>query len=75
LLATNYILTFSPTIGFSVAEAKQARQVTIIGEGISPTDQQALQNSGTQVEVLAGDPYTIEAKLNERIRAGRAFGG
>jgi hypothetical protein len=75
LLAANYILTFSPTVGFSVAEAKQARQVTIIGEGISPTDQQAIQSSGAQIEVLAGDPYTIEAKLNERIRTGRAFGG
>ena len=75
LLATNYILAFSPTIGFSVAEAKQARQVTIIGEGISPADQQAIQSSGTQVELLSGDPYTLEAKLTERIRTGRAFGG
>jgi hypothetical protein len=75
LLATNYILTFSPTVGFSVAEAKQARQVTIIGEGISPADQQAIQSAGAQVEVLTGDPYSIEARLNERIRTGRAFGG
>jgi hypothetical protein len=75
LLAANYILTFSPTVGFNVAEAKQARQVTIIGEGISPADQQAIQSAGAQVEVLAGDPYTLEAKLNERIRIGRAFGG
>jgi hypothetical protein len=75
LLASNYILTFSPTIGFSVAEAKQARQVTIIGEGISQADQQAIQSAGAQVEVLSGDPYTLEAKLAERIRTGRAFGG
>ncbi len=74
LLATNYILTFSPTVGFSVDEAKQARQVTIIGEGISPADRQAIQDAGTQVEVLAGDLYAIEAKLNERIRTGRGFG-
>jgi hypothetical protein len=58
-----------------VAEAKQARQVTIIGEGISPADQQAIQSAGAQVEVLTGDPYSIEARLNERIRTGRAFGG
>ncbi len=75
LLALNYILTFSPTIGFSVEEAKKARQVTIIGEGISPADQQAIRNSGSQVEVLTGDPYEIEARLNARIQAGRAFGG
>jgi hypothetical protein len=75
LLALNYILAFSPTVGFSLEEAKQARQVTIIGEGISLADQQALRNAGAQVEVLAGDPYEIEARLNARIRAGRAFGG
>jgi hypothetical protein len=75
LLAANYILTFSPTVGFSVAEAKQSRQVTIIGEGISAADQQAIQSAGAQVEVLTGDPYTIEAKLNERIHSGRSFGG
>jgi hypothetical protein len=75
LLATNYILTFSPTIGFSVEEAKQARHVTIIGEGISPADQQAIRNAGSQVEVLAGDPYQLEALLNNRIRSGRGFGG
>jgi hypothetical protein len=68
-------LTFSPTVGFSVEDAKKARQVTIIGEGISPTDQQAIRNSGSQVEVLTGDPYEIEARLNARIQAGRAFGG
>lgn len=75
LLAANYILTFSPTVGFSVAEAKQAQYVTILGEGISTADQQAIQTAGAQVEVLSGDPYTLEAKLNERIRTGRGFGG
>jgi hypothetical protein len=75
LLATQYILTFSATVGFSVEEAKQARQVTIVGEGISAADQQALRNAGCQVEVLAGDPYELEAKLAARIRAGRGFGG
>ncbi|MFN8459184.1 MAG: hypothetical protein U0401_31800 [Anaerolineae bacterium] len=75
LLTIQYMLTFSATAGFSVEEAKQARQVTIIGEGISPADQQALRNAGCQVELLAGDPYDLEAKLAARIRAGRGFGG
>jgi hypothetical protein len=75
LLAMDYILAFSVTVGFDVEEAKQARQVTIIGEGISAVTQQAIRNSGSQVEVLAGDAYDIEAELNARIRAGRAFGG
>jgi hypothetical protein len=74
LLATDYILNFSVTVGFSVAEAKQARQVTIIGEGVSEAEQQALKSSGSEVEVLAGDAYDVEAKLNARIQAGRAFG-
>jgi hypothetical protein len=74
LLAVDYILAFSPAVGFSVEEAKQARQVTIIGEGISPTEQQAITDSGSQVEVLTGDAYDIEAKLRARIQTGRAFG-
>jgi hypothetical protein len=74
LLAIDYILTFSVTVGFSVAEAKQAQQVTIIGEGISAEDQEAIRNSGSQVEILTGDAYDIEAELNARVRTGRAFG-
>ena len=74
LLTVDYILAFSVTAGFSLEEAKQARQVTIIGEGISPADQQTLLDSGSEVEVLSGDAYDLETKLNSRIRAGRAFG-
>jgi len=73
LLATNFILHFSVTVGFSVAEAKQARQVTIIGEDISQADQEAIRNAGSEVEVLAGDAYEIEDKLNARIRSGNSF--
>lgn len=75
LLAVDYILAFSVTVGFSPEEAKQARQVTILGSGISPADQQAIRDSGSQVELLSGDAYDIEAELNNRLRAGRAFGG
>ncbi|MBN1217591.1 MAG: hypothetical protein JXM69_01580 [Anaerolineae bacterium] len=74
LLALDYILAFSPTVGFNVAEAKLARQVTIVGEGISQADQQAIEASGSEVETLTGDAYVIEAKLNARVQAGRAFG-
>ncbi len=73
LLATDYILAFSITVGFSVTEAKQARRVTIIGEGINPADQETIRNSGSEVEVLSGDAYDIEAELNNRVRTGRAF--
>lgn len=74
ILAMDYILAFSVTVGFSLAEAKQAQRVTIIGEGISAADQQAIRTSGSQVELLTGDAYDIETKLIARIQAGRAFG-
>jgi hypothetical protein len=74
LLAVDYILHFSATVGFNVAEAKQARHVTIIGEGISQADQQVLRDAGSEVEVISGDSYQIEAELTARLRAGRAFG-
>ena len=74
LLATDFILAFSVTVGFSVEEAQQARRVTIIGEGISDAAQQALKDSGSEVEVLSGDAYDLEAKLDARVQTGRAFG-
>jgi hypothetical protein len=74
LLATNYILKFSVTVGYSLDEAKQARQVTVVGEGISQAQIQALQAAGCKVEVVSGDAYNIEAQLAARIQAGRAFG-
>jgi hypothetical protein len=74
LLAVDYILHFSVTVGFNVTEAKQARHVTIIGEGISQADQQVLRDAGSEVEVMSGDSYQIEAELTARLRAGRAFG-
>jgi len=73
LLATDFVLAFSVTVGFSVAEAKQARQVTILGEGISAAEQEAISSTGSQVEVLAGNPYDIEAELARRVQTGQAF--
>jgi len=75
LLALDYILAFSVTVGFNIDEAKKAQQVTIIGEGIGAEVQQSITATGTQVEHLSGDPYDIETELNDRIRTGRAFGG
>ncbi len=74
LLATDYILKFSPTIGFDVDEAKRAKQVTIIGEGISQAQLQAIRSANSEVEVITGDAYDIEAVLTARILNGRAFG-
>lgn len=74
LLATDFILAFSVTVGFGVEEAKQARRVTIIGEGISDNAQQAIKDSGSEVEILTGDAYDLEAKLDARVQTGHAFG-
>ena len=74
LLAIDYILAYSLTVGFSPEEAKQARQVTIIGEGISQAEIQAIQASGSEVEIISGDSYQIEGQLLARLSAGRAFG-
>jgi hypothetical protein len=73
LLATNFILKFSITAGYSVEEAKKARRVSIIGEGISPAQQQAIRDAGSELEVLAGALYDIEAELQARIESGNAF--
>ena len=74
LLATDYILHFSVTVGFSITEAKQAQHVTVVGEGVSQTAVQVLEAAGCEVEVISGDAYDIEARLLARLRAGRAFG-
>ena len=74
LLAVDYILAFSVTVGFSVDEAKQARQVTIVGADISPADQQAIKDSGSQVEVINSDVYNIEATFKARVQSGQEFG-
>lgn len=74
LVSTNYILAFSVTVGFSVAEAQQARQVTVLGEAASAAELEEIRSSGSEVEKLTGDAYELEATLAERVRAGRAFG-
>ncbi|MDX1521017.1 MAG: hypothetical protein R3264_05285 [Anaerolineae bacterium] len=74
LLAVDYVLQFSSTVGFNLAEAKKAQQVTIIGEGITPAQVQELKDAGCQVDVISGDSYAIEAELISRLNAGRAIG-
>ncbi|HMN29890.1 MAG TPA: peptidoglycan recognition family protein, partial [Caldilineaceae bacterium] len=54
--AVGYITRFRPTVGFSVADAKYAEYVTIVGgeAGISATDEQLLRTHGCQVERIVG---------------------
>jgi len=75
MLSVEFIGAFSVTAGFSVKEAKRAQKVTIIGEGISPADRQAIEAAGAQIESLTGNAYDIDAELAARIQTGRPFGG
>ncbi len=72
-LAGDFILAFSVTAGFSVEEARRAQFVTVVGEGISQADQDAIRASGSQLELLVGDAYAIEEELRARIEFGNAF--
>lgn len=74
LLASDYILNFSITVGSSLAEARQAQQVTVIGSGFNEADLQVLRDAGSQVELIGEDIFTLESLLAERVRTGRAFG-
>jgi hypothetical protein len=66
-LVTDFALFLSGTIGFSTDEAKLAKNVMIIGQGISQSTINEIRDSGSEVEVLAGDAYNIRRILKERV--------
>ncbi len=72
--ARQYIARFTPTIGFSAADAANAQTVTIVGDARAvPADVDAqLQQAGCNVERLNGDQYMVDALLAERVRRGAA---
>jgi len=69
LLALDYLLAVQPTFGFRVEEAQRAQRVLIIGgtEAVSAEAEAALVAAGCEVERIAGDSYTVERLLAERI--------
>ena len=73
-IAMDYLLHFSLPAGFSVEEAKNARLVTIIGEGVSTGSVESLRQNGAKVELLVDGSYALEETLNQRIKNGKAFG-
>lgn len=75
ILALDYIMRFSPAVGFSVAEAKNAQNVTIVGaSAVSPADEQILVSAGCTVRHLAGkDSYAMEQLFAQLIDAGNPF--
>jgi hypothetical protein len=74
IIALDYLLAFSLTAGFSLKAARSARQVTVLGKGITDADVASLREAGCAVERLAGDSFALEVELAERILAGRPFG-
>jgi N-acetyl-anhydromuramyl-L-alanine amidase AmpD len=74
--AIGYISRFRPTIGFTVADARYAEYVTIIGgeAGISAADERYLRTHGCQVERIAGRNEEETGRiLAELVRQGRRF--
>ncbi len=63
-----YIKKYTPTIGFSLAEAVHALKVTVIGNQNCYTDGDLdmLKNSGCSVERISGDGTSIATQLAER---------
>jgi|GEM_PF-959130 len=76
LSAVDYIGKFKPTVGFSVAEAKLAEYVTIVGGtgGVSAAAEQELRQAGCKVERLAGATQEeTNQMLYDLVAAGRPF--
>ncbi len=71
LLATEYLTRFRPAFGYSLADARQAARVTIIGDGYEPSDEAALLAAGCQVERISGGPDAVRAALAARIAFGQ----
>lgn len=76
--AQDYIAHFRPTTGFSVADALQARHVTIVGgdAGVSGSDEERLRKAGVEVFRLAGaNEAETRAKLAALVQADTSWPG
>ena len=63
-----YIRKYKPTVGFSMAEARLAARVTVVGEAGSFSDEELLElrHSGCMVEQIQGDGMTLASLFAER---------
>ena len=70
LLAEDYVLKYTPALGFSVDEALNAATVIIVGDiqAISAADEERLRANGCQVTRLGGGPYAIEQSFAELVK-------
>lgn len=76
--AQDYIARFRPTTGFSVADARLARHVTIVGgdAGVTGTDEATLLAAGVKVHRLAGqDEAATKALLSKLVADGTPWPG
>lgn len=76
MAAMDYVRKFQPACGFSVAEAKAAEHVTIIGseQGISVEVEYALRAAGCRVERVCGvDGAETQRRLSEMASTGKRF--
>jgi hypothetical protein len=73
LLAQDYLLAFSPCIGFAAGEAAYAGMVTIIGDAAAVSQQieENLRKGGATVQRISGSVGEVAAELAGRISAGR----
>jgi len=63
-----FVKKYRPVVGFSIQEASLAREVTVIGNTHSFTEEQLnhLRNSGCKVRRISGDGTSIATQLSER---------
>jgi len=63
-----FVQKHAPTIGFSLAEATLARQVTVVGneQSFAEEDLNQLRAAGCSVERISGDGTSIATQLAER---------
>ena len=67
-VAKPFIKKYAPTVGFSIAEAALALQVTVVGgpQTFSDEDLDSLREKGCAVERISGDGTSIASILAER---------
>jgi len=76
ILALDYIVHFTPVVGFSVEEAQNAEHVTIVGGtgAVSAVDEQRLRDGGAQVARLqATDSYALENLFQQLLASGSPY--
>ena len=76
ILALDYIVHFTPVVGFSADEALNAERVTIVGNmtAVSAQVEQRLRDGGCRVARLQGtDSYALENLFQQLLASGSPF--